>query len=173
LGGEVWLAPVEEWIYYVNYTGLTKALIKRERFAVINFLLKKFFQKKIEHKLAGNFKGFLKTLKEPETKEILEKASPYVHKSFEGETILSIGKCIDLIEKGASGIINAMPFGCMPGTIVTALLRGVSRDFGIPCTSIPYEGAESPSTDIQLEAFMDQAREYSIQNTVNRRQKKK
>jgi predicted CoA-substrate-specific enzyme activase len=158
LGGEVWLAPVEEWIYYVNYTGLTKALIKRERFAVINFLLKKFFQKKIEHKLAGNFKGFLKTLKEPETKEILEKASPYVHKSFEGETILSIGKCIDLIEKGASGIINAMPFGCMPGTIVTALLRGVSRDFGIPCISIPYEGTESPTTEIQLEAFMDQAR---------------
>ncbi|MEW6419076.1 MAG: acyl-CoA dehydratase activase [Nitrospirota bacterium] len=158
LGGEVWLAPVEEWIYYVNYMGLTKALIKRERSAVINFLLKKFFQKKIEHKFAGYFKGFLKTLKEPETKEILEKASPYVHKSFEGETILSIGKCIDLIEKGASGIINAMPFGCMPGTIVTALLRGVSRDFGIPCISIPYEGTESPTTEIQIEAFMDQAR---------------
>ena len=158
LGGEVWLAPVEEWIYYVNYMGLTKALIKREKFAVINFLLKKFFQKKIEHKLAGYFEGFLKTLKEPETKEIIEKASPYVHKSFEGETILSIGKCIDLIEKGASGIINAMPFGCMPGTIVTALLRGVSRDFGIPCISIPYEGTESPTTEIQIEAFMDQAR---------------
>ncbi len=158
LGGEVWLAPVEEWIYYVNYMGLTKAMIKRERFAVINFLLKKFFQKKIEHKFAGHFKGFLKTLKEPETKDILEKASPYVHKSFEGETILSIGKCIDLIEKGASGIINAMPFGCMPGTIVTALLRGVSRDFGIPCISIPYEGTESPTTEIQIEAFMDQAR---------------
>jgi predicted CoA-substrate-specific enzyme activase len=158
LGGEVWLAPVEEWIYYVNYMGLTKAKIKRERFAVINFLLKKFFQKKIEHKLAGHFKGFLKTLKEPETKDIIEKASPYVHKSFEGETILSIGKCIDLIEKGASGIINAMPFGCMPGTIVTALLRGVSRDLGIPCISIPYEGTESPTTEIQIEAFMDQAR---------------
>ena len=165
LGGEVWLAPVEEWIYYVNYTGLTKALIKKERSAIINFLLKKFFQKRIEHRLAKCFKGFLKTLKEPETKEIIEKASPYVHKSFEGETILSIGKCIDLLEKGASGIINAMPFGCMPGTIVTALLRGVTRDYGIPCISIPYDGSESPTVEIQLEAFMDQAREYSKRNT--------
>jgi len=173
LGGKVWLAPVEEWIYYVNLMGLKKALLKKEWSDIINFLLKKFFQKRIEHKLARHFNGFLKTLKEPETKEILNKASPYLHSSFEGEAILSIGKCIDLLEKGASGIINAMPFGCMPGTIVTALLRGVSRDFGIPCTSIPYEGAESPSTDIQLEAFMDQAREYSRQNTVNRRQKRK
>jgi len=160
LGGEVWLAPVEEWIYYVNLMGLKKALLKKERSAIISFLLKKFFQKRIEHKLAKYFKGFLKTLKEPETKEIIKKASPYIHSSFEGEAILSIGKCIDLLERGASGIINAMPFGCMPGTIVTAILRGVSKDYGNPCISIPYDGTESPTIEIQLEAFMDQAREY-------------
>ena len=42
----------------------------------------------------------------------------------------------------------------------TALLRGVNRDYGIPCMSIPYDGTESPTTEIQLEAFMDQARSY-------------
>ena len=140
--------------------GLKKALLKKEKSAIINFLLKKFFQKRIEHRFAKYFEGFLKTLKEPETKEILKKASPYLHSSFEGEAILSIGKSIDLLERGSSGIINAMPFGCMPGTIVTAIMRGVSRDYGIPCISIPYDGTESPVTDIQLEAFMDQAREY-------------
>ena len=108
----------------------------------------------------------MNTLEEPETKEILEKASPYLHSSFEGEAILSIGKSIDLLEKGASGIINAMPFGCMPGTIVTALLRGISRDYGVPCINIPYDGTESPTTEIQLEAFIDQAGEYSKQNTA-------
>ncbi len=160
LGGEVWLAPVEEWVYYVNLVGLRKALLKKDKSAVINFLLKKFIQKRIEHKYARFFKGFLKTLHEPGTKEILRKASPYVHSSFEGETVLSVGKCIDLIEKGASGIVNAMPFGCMPGTIVSAMLRAVARDYGIPCISIPYDGTESPTIDIQLEAFMDQAREF-------------
>ncbi len=43
LGGEVWLAPVEEWIYYVNFTGLKKALLKKEKSAIINFLLKNVF----------------------------------------------------------------------------------------------------------------------------------
>ncbi|MEW6586797.1 MAG: hypothetical protein AB1442_14475, partial [Nitrospirota bacterium] len=101
---------------------------------------------------------------EPDTRDVLRKAAPYVHSSFEGETILSIGKGIDLIEKGAAGLVNAMPFGCMPGTIVTALLRGVSRDYGIPCMSIPYDGTESPTIATQLEAFMDQAREYGKKN---------
>ena len=39
----------------------------------MNTLLKTFFQKRIEHKYAGYFSGFLKTLKEPETKEIIKR----------------------------------------------------------------------------------------------------
>lgn len=155
LGGEVWLAPIEEWIYYVNTMSFRKALIKKDRSAMMNIFLKRFFQKRIEHRFTEPFKGFLKTLKEPETKEILTKAAPYVHDSFEGETILSVGKAIDLIERGAAGIINAMPFGCMPGTIVTALMKAVSRDYGVPCISIPYDGTESPAIGLQLEAFME------------------
>ncbi|MEK7864722.1 MAG: CoA protein activase, partial [Nitrospirota bacterium] len=143
-GGEAWLAPVEEWIYYVNHMAAQKALLKKEWSDIMNTLLKTFFQKRIEHKYAGYFSGFLKTLKEPETKEIIKKASPYLHSSFEGEAILSIGKAVDLIERGASGIVNAMPFGCMPGTIVTALMQGLNRKYGVPFISIPYDGTESP-----------------------------
>ena len=83
------------------------------------------------------FAGFLKNLHEPDTRETLAKASPYIHPSFEGEAILSIGKSIDLIEKGASGLINAMPFGCMPGTIVSGLMRGLRRDLRHPVSEHP------------------------------------
>lgn len=158
LGGEVWLSPMGEWIYYVNYLEMRRRLIKKDLSAIIKFLLKKHFQDSIEHRLSAPFKDYLKTVKEPSTKEILKKASNYVHDSFEGETILSIGKAIDLIERGASGIVNAMPFGCMPGTIVTALLKKLSRDFGIPCISIPYDGTESPAIELQIEAFMEAAK---------------
>ena len=161
LGGEAWLAPVEEWIYYVNDMTVRKALVNKERSLFINVFLKRFFQKRIEHRLAGHFKDFLKTLKEPVTKDILRKASPYLHVSVEGEAILSIGKSIDMIERGVSGIINAMPFGCMPGTVVTTLMHSLSTAYGIPCISIPYDGTESPTTEIQLEAFMNQAHEYN------------
>jgi len=155
LGGEVWLAPMEEWIYYINDMSLRKALIKKDKSDMMNIFAKRFFQKRIEHKYAKHFKGFLKTLSEPDTKVILDKAAPYLHDSFEGEAVLSIGKAIDLIQRNAAGIINAMPFGCMPGTIVTALLKKLSKDFGVSCISIPYDGSESPTTELQLEAFME------------------
>ncbi len=159
LGGEVWLAPMEEWICYVNHLALKRALIKRDKSAIINGLLKNFFLKRSEHRLTHCFNGSLKTIREPSTKEILRLAGSYVHESFEGETVLSIGKAIDLIERGASGIVNAMPFGCMPGTIVTALTKAISSDYGIPCISIPYDGTESTSVELQLEAFMESLRE--------------
>ena len=154
LGGEVWLAPVEEWLYYVNTISFRKALIKKRWSDMMNISLKRYFQKRIEHRYGRCFSGFLKTLEEPITREILDNASPYLHESFEGEAVLSLGKVIDLVKNGAAGIINAMPFGCMPGTIVTALLKSVSRECGIPCISIPYDGSESLATMLQLEAFM-------------------
>ena len=160
LGGAAYLAPAEEWVYYINLMGLRRTLIKKDWSGMITLLSKRFFQKRIEQKFERYFTGFLKSLHEPDTREILDKASPYIHSSFEGEAILSIGKSIELIEKGAAGIINAMPFGCMPGTIVSGLMRGLKREYGIPCLSIPYDGTESLTTEIQLEAFMDQAKEY-------------
>ena len=154
-GGEVWLASMDEWINYINAMSMRKALIKKDKSDIMNLFAKRFFQRRIEHKYAKPFNGYLKSVIEPVTKEIIRNAAPYVHDSFEGETVLSIGKAVDLIERGAAGIINAMPFGCMPGTIVTALLKKLAKDYGIPCISIPYDGTESPTTGLQLEAFME------------------
>jgi len=169
LSGEVWLAPVEEWLYYVNSMAFRKALTRWQNnlFSkdsiqdILSVLLTRFIQKKIEHKFSKPFKGFLKTLKEPTTKEILGNALPYLHSSFEGEAILSMGKAVDFVKSGASGIINVMPFGCMPGTIVSALLKGLKQDVGIPCLNIAYDGTEATCSDLQLEAFMHQAFEYN------------
>lgn len=158
LGGTVWLAPVEEWLYYVNYISLRKAWMRKEWSAILEFSLKRLIQRRIEHRLHKLFNA-MRTLREPGTKEILRNARPYIPETFEGEAILSIGKAIDLIKNGASGIINAMPFGCMPGTIVTSIMKSVSRDFGIPFISIPYDGTESATNNLLIEAFMQQVKE--------------
>ncbi len=160
LGGEAYLTPVDEWISYVSLMGIRKVLIKKDLSGMITLLLTRFFQKRVEHRLGRLFDGFLRTLHEPDTLAVMRNARPYIHPTLEGEAILSIGKSIDLVRRGASGIINAMPFGCMPGTIVNALLRGVKNNHSIPFLSISYDGTESLTTDIQLEAFIDQAKEF-------------
>ena len=58
VGGEAYLAPVEEWIYYVNLMGLRRALIKKDWSGMITLLLKRFFQKRIEHEFGTLFCGF-------------------------------------------------------------------------------------------------------------------
>jgi predicted CoA-substrate-specific enzyme activase len=121
LGAEVWLPPVSEWILYTTFTSGRK--IKQEK-QIQNFLdhyLTKKFQLSTEHKFSKLFLGTLKNLPDPAIETIVSYGRPYIHDTFEGEAILSIGKSIDFYKKGASGIINIMPFGCMPGTIVSAL----------------------------------------------------
>ncbi len=170
LGGEVWLAPFEEWIRYINAMGLRKAAVrfktnyfsKKHITDIANNVIAGYVQNREEHKLAGNFKGFLKTLKEPDSRTLMKYASPYLDDSFEGEAVLSIGKAVDYVNFGASGIISAMPFGCMPGTIVSAMLKGLKKDYTIPSLSVSYDGAEATCSDIQLEAFMHQATEYMV-----------
>ncbi len=154
LGAEVYLTPMEEWIHYVNKMALRKALIKKDKSAIIKILVNKFFQWKVERNFSALLKGKLKFLKEPSTGELFNFAYPYIPDSFEGETVLSIGKSIDLIKKGVSGIINTMPFGCMPGAIVTALLRFIQKDYNIPIVSLAYDGLNSTVNELWIEAFM-------------------
>jgi predicted CoA-substrate-specific enzyme activase len=158
LGGEAWLASVEEWVYYANFLDLKHSLVQGKYSSVAGSLVTRYLQQHAEHRYTKYFKGHLRTLAEPSTSAVLKKAAPYVHHSFEGETILSIGKAVDFVGRGAHGVVNTMPFGCMPGTIVTALMRAVSRDFGLPVINIAYDGTASSTNEIQIEAFMDQAR---------------
>ena len=114
------------------------------------------------------FEGHLRNFGEPKTKSLFKKAKPYVDSSFEGETILSVGKTIDFAKRGASGIVNIMPFTCMPGTIVSTLLKRYREEnSNIPILNMAYDGQEQTNTLTRLEAFMHQAMEF--QHRKNKR----
>ncbi|MCS7203412.1 MAG: acyl-CoA dehydratase activase [Thermodesulfovibrio sp.] len=154
-GLEVYLTPIEEWIHYVNTIALRKALIKRDKSAIMKILINKFFQGRVEKKFTSIFKDFLKFSEEPSTKDLFKMASAYVPDSFEGETILSVAKTIDLIKRGVKGIVNTMPFGCMPGAIVTSFLRFIQKEYNIPAISIIYDGTASTGNELKIEAFVE------------------
>jgi predicted CoA-substrate-specific enzyme activase len=160
-GGQVWLAPVCEWISYVNFISRhrksgQKLTIKDK----MSIALTQYIQHKDEHALEQVFRKYLQYGKEPKVEDILEKASPYMHVSIEGEAILSVGKSIDFIEKGVSGIINVMPFTCMPGTISSAIMRLLQNKYDIPIINVAYDGQGLTNITSRLEAFMYQVREH-------------
>jgi predicted CoA-substrate-specific enzyme activase len=166
LGGEAWVAPISEWLLYVNATAKTSARMNGSWKALFKAYLTGHVQHKDEKRFLGSFNGTLRSLHEPSIEQTLRAARPYIHHSFEGEAVLSVGKAIDYINRGVSGIVNVMPFTCMPGTIATAVLKRVREDFNnIPLLNIAYEGQGDTQTLTRLEAFMHQAMAYKQPKT--------
>ena len=161
LGGEAWMPPFTEWILYTNFTRKRGNLKSKDYKSYFITVLKDKIQKKDEHAMKHIFKGVIEKIDEPSTEAVLELAQSYVHDSFEGEAGLSVGKAIDFVRHGASGIINVMPFTCMPGTVVTAVMKRVRQDLdNVPFLTMAYDGLEQTNTLMRLEAFMYQAIQY-------------
>jgi predicted nucleotide-binding protein (sugar kinase/HSP70/actin superfamily) len=157
-GLECWLAPMDEWIFYVGCMSRRRARWGGDIPQWLYLHLKDRWQKSVAHKYEACMHGFLETGAEISVEEVLKKAEPYIDDTFEGEAVLSVGKAIDMCEKGCVGVVNAHPFGCMPGTISAALLREIGKRFGAPMVSVPYDGTQSPTTRLTLEAFAEQAK---------------
>lgn len=157
LGGEAWLASIDEWVYYVNWCARRNALKRLEFKSLAQVLLKDRIQKRMAHRLEVACDGLLRTIHDPATATLLRKAAPYLHHSMRGEAVLSVGKALDMMERGVHGIIVAMPFGCMPGSVAATLLHDICERRKVPMISIPYDGTPSVTMQLQLEAFMAQA----------------
>ena len=165
-GGEAWLAPITEWINYVNYMGRKRSTQKRSLSNLLSMVLTDHIQRKDEHRMEEIFSEYLRYGREPQVRQVIHDASPYIDESFEGEAILSVGKSIDFIRKGASGIINAMPFTCMPGTISSAVMKLIQNKYGVPVLNIAYDGQGLTNITTRLEAFMHQVKEHSKGPTI-------
>ncbi len=161
LGGEVWIAPAFEWFLYRNFRrGMRATLDSNWLLRLKNTLMDKVMRRD-EHRFAAPFTRLLRNALEPSSADVLEMAGPYVHHSFEGEAVMTIGKAIDFADKGLSGVVSIMPFTCMPGTISHAVMRLVRDDkSGIPTLNMVYDGAEQSTALTRLEAFMYSAREF-------------
>ncbi len=156
LGAACELACAAEWIYYTNFTRINKA----KRTGLYNELFINGLQDRIQHQIERKFAKPLENrfgpLAEEPIRHVIKLASPYLHSSFQGEAILSIGKMIELYHKGISGIINVMPFGCMPSTIVSSITRQISADCeNMPILNLSYDGQNDSSVISKLEAFIE------------------
>ncbi len=161
MGAEVWLPTIGEWIYYINYTSKRTAKRLRKLKELMRLIIESHVQLKDEHRFASLVKDLLRTAEEPQVDEIISLAKRYVSEEFEGEAILSVGKSLDYLRHGVNGIVNVIPFTCMPGTVVTMLLKRVREEHGlVPVLTVSCDGQRSMGTRMRLEAFMHQVHEH-------------
>ncbi len=168
LGAVCDLASLAEWIYYTNFTRSLSARRKGEYRDWFTNVFQDYFQRKIEKTLAEPLEKMLNasgldnklSLSEGPMDHVIELAEPYLHHSFEGEAILSIGKIIEYHHQGFGGVVNAMPFTCMPSTIVSTQTRRISADCdNMPILNLSFDGQEDSTLTTRLEAFVEQVRQ--------------
>ncbi len=158
LGGEVWMAPVFEWFLYRNFRRDMRAALDGDLLFRVKNRIEDEVMTRDEHALARPFQGLLRNFHEPPTGDVLDMAEGYVHRSFEGEAVMTVGKAVDFIDKGLHGVVSVMPFTCMPGTISHAILKRARAEHGdFPFLNMVYDGNEQATDQTRLEAFMHQA----------------
>ena len=161
LGGEVWQATTQEWIMFVSHWLERDSWERGDYKGFLRAYLKRYFQKRDEKKISGLFKSYSTHIEEPEIELILKYSDKYLHHSCGTEAVLSLGRAMDFIYQGASGLILVMPFTCMPGTIAGAMLKQVQEEFhNIPCLALSFDGLEDTHLQTRLDAFMYQAHQY-------------
>jgi predicted CoA-substrate-specific enzyme activase len=160
LGAACEPAGVAEWIYYTNFCARRNALRRRRYGSLIRMMLINAVERSIERRLAKPLEEYFGPLAEPETKNVLDLAAPYIDSDFEGEAVLTVGKTVEFHHHGFDGVINVMPFTCMPSTVVVTQLLRLSRDCGgMPILNLSFDGQQDPALTTRLEAFLDQVRQ--------------
>ncbi|MFW2331801.1 MAG: acyl-CoA dehydratase activase, partial [Nitrospinota bacterium] len=116
LGGEVWIAPIAEWMLYCTNRYIENSKNEKKYLDQWKGYIQDIVQKRDEKRLYEPFKDTLRNGEEIGIKQVLANAAPYMHHSFEGEAVLSIGKAVEYAQNNISGVVNIMPFSCMPGS---------------------------------------------------------
>jgi len=157
LGAACDVASLAEWIYYTNFTRHDTAMRRRQIGTIFNNAIQNYFQRKIEKSLARPLEERFGRLAEVPVEHVIKLAEPYMNVAFEGEAVLSIGKTIEYHEEGFGGVINVMPFTCMPSTIVSTQTRRLSSDCDeMPILNLSFDGQEDATMTTRLEAFVEQ-----------------
>ncbi|KPJ73194.1 hypothetical protein AMJ52_04095, partial [candidate division TA06 bacterium DG_78] len=155
LGCEITLPSIAEWFFYTNFTRVRNCgWFRQYRRAVFTKLFDtymKWRQNKI-YRILG-------LEKESHVTTILDYANNYLHNSFEGEAAVTIGKTVEFIKEDCSGVINVMPFTCMPGNIVTTIFKALKEQYpDFPLFTMSLDGLDHAVDAMRLETFVSQAK---------------
>ncbi|GBE58281.1 2-hydroxyglutaryl-CoA dehydratase, D-component [bacterium BMS3Abin01] len=89
-------------------------------------------------------------------KDIEKKAEPFLDQNVGGEGRETIGSIVMFAERGFDGIIQLLPFGCMPENIATSIIPRVQQEHDIPVLTLAFDEQTGRAGVItRVEAFLD------------------
>jgi len=171
-GAETYIAPFSEWLSYSTYRYTRDSLWKGDYKGVIKSKIQNFSQNVSAKNLHKAVHGLFEEERDITVKEMLNSCDPYIHKHYDGDPALNLGSSVRLTDTNISGIVNILPFTCMPGTVVAAVSHKFKKDHGnLPYESIAYDGQDDAAIELRLQAFMHQAKEFAKLKGFNKPEK--
>lgn len=177
LGAEVWFAPATEFFSYANRIAYWYARSRWQHCRqwtdfkeMVRRCILDAIARRDEHKLYHATLPYTAGLDDIDSIQIIEQGAKYVHPSFGGEAICSMAKSDDFARRGLDGIVNVIPFNCMPGQTVQALGQELRRRHdNLPFLTLDYDGFVDASRDAKIAAFMAQVKEHHATGKRRRR----
>ena len=100
------------------------------------------------------FKGLYRGMRS--AKDFRRSAGPYLNHFVGGHGQESVGATIMYARQGYDGVIQLLPFTCMPEIVAQSILPVVSKDTGLPTLSMIFDEQSGEAGMLtRLEAFVD------------------
>jgi predicted CoA-substrate-specific enzyme activase len=169
LGAETMMAPFSEWLSYSTYRYTRDSKWKKNTRGFMRSKLQGILQHQFEKDLVDAVRELTPVGPMVRVEQMLEHCDRYIHHDYDGDPPLSLGTTSILSEGYISGVVNILPFTCMPGTLNTSVSDLFKRDHDhLPWENFAYDGQDDSSLDSRLQAFMHQAKEYSIRKNLHK-----
>ena len=170
MGCETYTSSVAEWVEYTTHTGIeeARAAFKRQKNLgnlgeTAKFWLTAKYQRLVAKFISQPFANLLKNRFDHSTEHILHEVDDIFSNHINGEAILSIGGALAFAKEGFNGVVNSMPFTCMPSTIASAILKVHMRKQA-PFVDMVYDGSILPNRETNLATFVFQAKQNLEKN---------
>jgi predicted nucleotide-binding protein (sugar kinase/HSP70/actin superfamily) len=160
-GGEVLQGTFSDWLYFVDWRRKDRALHLRRYGDYLNALASEAYEKRIERRFARTLRTVLHRPADAPVKEAVKPLRVCWEPALGTEATLTMARILDVARHGLSGIVNVLPFSCMPGSVVACLGPRLRRERnGIPWLDVAFDAQKETNLQTRLEAFMHQAARY-------------
>ncbi|MFO7615949.1 MAG: acyl-CoA dehydratase activase [Bacteroidales bacterium] len=169
LGAETMMAPFAEWISYSTYRYTRDSRWKRNTGGLMRSKIQGTLQHLMEERLVEAVNKISPTGPMVRIEEMLKHCDRYIHHDYDGDPPLSLGTTAILSKDYLSGVVNILPFTCMPGTLntsVSEIFRRENRQ--LPWENFAYDGQEDASIENRLQGFMHQAKDFAAIHGLNK-----
>lgn len=161
-GAEVISGSVGEWLHFVDETKMDRDRLFGSWLSLVGTKGLSVYQRTVEKRLRAPLAHLLRHPPDASMREMFEMVRPYFDPLLGMETTLTLAKTIELARHGVSGVVNVMPFSCMPGIIVAGMAPRVRADFDqLPWLDIVYDGQHLTNIRTRLEAFVHQVAQFA------------